>query len=237
MTKDFRFIQARLVVTEYPVDHIEISKQLGVEPTKTFTKGEVLREDPSGVHEPILCKQNIWERILVGPNKRYLEENISQALDEISKFAPGVKVLSNRYSVELSVFGSSAEETREAFHIDKELAKKLVELGIELDVDIYPSEEDLFDTPDKKKKMQDMLTSLCKQMDNTCDSKSEAMALTNFYTELEQYAQLIISELSNLAWFYDVRTPEESTRALEAILRRTNKLLEVSRNSSVLTIR
>jgi hypothetical protein len=52
---------------------------------------------------------------------------------------------------------------------------------------------------------------------------------------LEKYGQFIIDELSDLAWFYDVRTPEESSKQLDAIIGRTNKLLQLSNHSTTLS--
>jgi hypothetical protein len=159
MSKDVRFIQAELIVTDYEVAHDEITQELGLEATRTFAKGDIARRDPSSAHDPVRYPHNAWARTLVQPNKGYLEENISQALKEIAKFECGVKTLSSKYHVELSIFGSSANETRQAFHIDKELATRLIEYGIELDVDIYPAEEEVFDAEQKRQKMHDMLIS------------------------------------------------------------------------------
>lgn len=232
MSKDLRFIRADLVVSEYDVPHDEITRTLGVEPTRTFTKGDIIRHDPKGLNKPLRHKQNLWATNLVKPNKGYLEENISQAIDAIAHIQEGVKSLSSKHYVELSISGSSSNETRQAFHIDRDLASKLLEYGIELDVDIYPMEEEVFDTEQKKRQMHDRLAGLGFFADAPED---EVGAVVDFYAELEKQGQFIIDELSDFAWFYDVRTPEESNEYLAAIIKRTKKLHQLSSRSSLLS--
>jgi hypothetical protein len=120
----------------------EVANELGMKPTKVRRKGEVRRASPTGDHPPILEKENVWIFRSDTPLSASVDEHIDRMLSLLMKNKEPIAKLSGKYYGELSVYGFAHDADRIAFHLEKDVISRLAELGIELDVDVYPLDDD-----------------------------------------------------------------------------------------------
>jgi len=135
-------VNTRLIIFGFDGDPDEITRAVGLEPTKIVIKGEVWRTDPNGVWPPQLHEESCWIRQLDIPASKDADEHIELALQQLEPYAKGISEMTGRYNGELSVYGFAHYASRIRLDVQREWVKALAELNINLDVDVYPIADD-----------------------------------------------------------------------------------------------
>lgn len=112
-----------------------ITKQLGIEPTKTYVKGEyrtVGKKKPTKV----INKENLWILDSDLPTDASLEKHIERLMKKIEPYKNNFSEIANRCLLELN-FAIYYYEVNPGISLDKTILKEISSLGASLNFDIY----------------------------------------------------------------------------------------------------
>ncbi len=124
-------ISAALTLTGFDCDPEEITKILGILPTKTWIVGDLIGR--TILHR----KENAWVLKSQLQKNADLESHIKDVLARLQPSWQKVVELCSKYDSEISCVIYSVESQGEAIHFDKEILKSVFELNAEIDVDYY----------------------------------------------------------------------------------------------------
>jgi hypothetical protein len=125
--------RAALGVYDFPNEPEEITKELGIAPTKQVRRGET--SEASGDRE---ATENGW--VFEQSSSTSMDEALDKLLSELMPNLEKVKRLNAKYK-ELSVV-AYCEDANIGHHFDKKLLEILADAGIELDIDFYFLDEE-----------------------------------------------------------------------------------------------
>jgi hypothetical protein len=120
-------------------DPQKITGLLEIEPSKIVKKGDIKNADPKGIHAPVLEKRHAWIWMSSLPTNTDVEDHISFMLKQLSPKANILAQLSKEYALELALYGY-AYHSQVGMHISAAQLKKIADMGLELDLDIYSLE-------------------------------------------------------------------------------------------------
>ncbi|MCP4911514.1 MAG: DUF4279 domain-containing protein [Oligoflexia bacterium] len=113
-------LKVGLYVLTYEKDYNEVTKILGVQPTRAKNKGEGI------------CQNGNWSYDIDA--EETLSKSIRKLFSELDDSK--LKELLNTFEAVISVVLKSNDGAPEMF-LDKDILKKIVDLGLEIDIDIY----------------------------------------------------------------------------------------------------
>ena len=134
-------IKSELLIIGFDCPPEEITTAIGLSPTKVVKKGDVKHGDSSMVGPVSRHNDNVWILQSDISNTAPLEEHIELMLKKMKPHSEAIAALAERYSGELSIYGFAHDATRQALHIERRYIHELEQLGIDLDIDIYPTVE------------------------------------------------------------------------------------------------
>jgi hypothetical protein len=132
-------IKSELVISGFNISPEEVTTRIGLEPTRVVLEGDIKRADPSGANPPVLHKQSVWViQTDISPDTSF-DGHLKQTLEKLRPYGNAIAEIADKYECELSIYGFAENADRIAIHINKDEIKELAQLGIGLDVDIYPT--------------------------------------------------------------------------------------------------
>ncbi len=110
----------------------EITKQIGIEPTNTWLKDEVRVVGKGKVR----IRQNTWNLKSELPLTDSVEKHLLHLLDKLAPHKKIINELGKKYYVEFSC-GLYFYEVNPGIHLDNKVIKRIAELNVKLDLDMY----------------------------------------------------------------------------------------------------
>lgn len=126
------YVYLRIIDGKYLSLPEEITTITGIQPTRIWHKGDIR---PKTI---IREKENGWELQSKLPKEKPLIEHVEHLLSSIEQSHELFKTITARYYTELScvVYFDESESLPE-IHFDSNLIKKLAELNVSIDIDLY----------------------------------------------------------------------------------------------------
>ena len=128
-------IQADLVIADFPCNPDEITRELGVQPRRTWLEGEPVTPGLS-----MKRKSNGWVLSSGLDKQASFEEHVKALLEKINPNIERFALVCTRYHAELSCavyIYYNNEESTPWLGFDKEQTKALGDIGIAVDFDLY----------------------------------------------------------------------------------------------------
>ncbi|EIJ41059.1 hypothetical protein BegalDRAFT_0135 [Beggiatoa alba B18LD] len=132
MDDDKNEIVIGLTITDFNELPSEITKILGVQPSKTWCKGDLISK--SGI---IRHKQNGWKLCSSLSKSQSFKEHEKDLLDKILLFKDKFKNLPSECNVEFSCYVDIYNEDIPELSLEKDTVKVLSEINASVDIDIY----------------------------------------------------------------------------------------------------
>src|SRR5690606_11631723 len=109
----------------------KITEYLGVQPSNSWRKGDLIRGGPN--------RQRTGGWVLNAPSSKFddLYTQLEDLLRLLEDIAPKINLLTAKYDSSI-VVGYSSAETNIGIVLDKSQIKRLHELGVYIGFDIYP---------------------------------------------------------------------------------------------------
>jgi hypothetical protein len=126
-------------IHEFDCSLEDITSKLHLKPTNGWLKGELIPNRKQAVYR----KQSTWElKASVSPDSP-VEIHIEFLLNAIEPVKEMFKALVSKYEGELSIVSHIREDYNPGMHFSSALVKRISELGLEMDFDLYfyPSDE------------------------------------------------------------------------------------------------
>jgi hypothetical protein len=117
----------------------EITSKLQLKPTNGWLKGDLIPNRK----QPIYRKQSTWELKAAVPADSPVEIHIEFLLNAIEPIKDVFKSLTSKYEGELAIVSHIREDFNPGMHFNTTLVKRVAELGLEIDFDLYfyPADE------------------------------------------------------------------------------------------------
>ena len=115
-----------------------ILKEIDFKPQKQWEKGE--RERPA---KPVVCDHSGFVFSLENRKTGELENKLKQLIDFLIQRRESILALSDIATVEISITYYGYKDQMWGIHLEKDMIKKMSELNISFDVDLYASGKDL----------------------------------------------------------------------------------------------
>ncbi|MEW6620618.1 MAG: DUF4279 domain-containing protein [bacterium] len=126
------YVYMRITDSKYLSLPEEITTTTNIQPTRIWHRGDLR---PKTV---IKEKENGWELQSKLPKEKPLREHVEHLLSSIEPSLELFKTITARYYTELSCAGYFSEsEPFPEIHFDSDLVKRLAELNVNIDIDIY----------------------------------------------------------------------------------------------------
>lgn len=124
-----------LRIHDFDVDCKIISNILNIEFSKSWNKGDIIE----GRSIPIYRNQSTWELKSQITEDNEIINHIGWLLDKIKDKHINFLELTEKYFAELSVIIETKNDYNPGFQIDKSTLKKLADMNVQIDFDIYLS--------------------------------------------------------------------------------------------------
>ncbi len=125
-------------IHEFDCSLEEISSKLQLKPTNGWLKGELIPNRK----QPVYRKQSTWELKASVSSDSPVETHVESLLSVIEPVKEVFKALVSKYEGELSIVSHIREDFNPGMHFDSTLIKRVAELGLEIDFDLYFYPED-----------------------------------------------------------------------------------------------
>lgn len=117
-------------VSDFDCEAVEITNQMGLEPTEVILKGDVVKGDR-------LWKRSIWEFHSSLPRtEAFQDAHLSNLMCELLPRVQEIKKLSLRYATGISCVGYYTN-VNSGFHMTADLVQQCGQLGLSIDFDLY----------------------------------------------------------------------------------------------------
>lgn len=138
-------------IHEFDCSLEEITSKLQLKPTNGWLKGDLIPNRK----QPVYRKQSTWELKASEAPDSPVEAHIEFLLNAIEPVKDAFKSLVSKYEGELAIVSHIRDDFNPGMHFNSALVKRVSELGLEIDFDIYfyPTDE-LAGTSDKLKSTQ-----------------------------------------------------------------------------------
>jgi hypothetical protein len=116
----------------------ELTKKLGLEPTKTGVKGQSYWQGPADKKIEKIWPHNYWEYRVVKNENKWISEQVDQFIDEI--ITPKKEILKQIISsceAEFSIVQYYYSSCNPGLHFDNKRLQIISDIGAEIDIDIY----------------------------------------------------------------------------------------------------
>ncbi|HUS25897.1 MAG TPA: DUF4279 domain-containing protein [Nevskiaceae bacterium] len=133
-------IKVELIVSGFDA-HEDVTKLVGLKPTKIIHKGEGIRTLQQENPQSALYTENMWILSSGGRESLDIETQLDLLLDKLWPLRTQVSDLNKKYEAEVSVHGY-VYHSQLGMHIKPELFKRLASLNLPLDLDIYTLESE-----------------------------------------------------------------------------------------------
>lgn len=194
---DIEEIHVKFIISGYECLPNEITKQVGVSPTKVWVKGKPRLVLKNG--KKIISKYNSWIIESELPTDEDPDAHLENILEKIRPHKKKFVELTHKYPSGF-FFGIYFNYCNPGININKKILKEVYELGSELDFDMYYLGEKLkLETPHDRSKLEKQL----KQLDfisqytnkNHDEAKTIAESLSEIEDACERLAGLVIPDL------------------------------------------
>ena len=126
-------IKVYLRIHDFICDPEEITKELLITPTKSWKKGDVIPNR----NNKVLRKQSTWELISSKAPYESIENQIESLLIQVEKNKNTFRSLAKKNFGELAIAIYLYDSFNLGICLSKEILKKITDLGIGIDFDIY----------------------------------------------------------------------------------------------------
>jgi hypothetical protein len=137
---DKKWWRATFSVFSTSLTHQEISDRLGLQPTRTHTKGQPrgARRRDGSIDPSNVWKDSAWQLTSPLARDRILAEHINWLLDTIEPKAEAIKALRAECSLIRLFCGFASHGGQGGFSLDTDTLGRISKLGLNLDLDLYP---------------------------------------------------------------------------------------------------
>jgi hypothetical protein len=111
----------------------DITSELGIEPTKSWIKGDLIPDREGEIRR----KQSTWEYQSQLSQSEYIERHVESLLELVESKKESLQKFSKIYQTELAIVIYEYESPNVGFSLDKEIVQRISDMGLILDVDIY----------------------------------------------------------------------------------------------------
>ena len=116
----------------------ELTKELGLEPTKTAIKGKSYSQGPNGHKIEKIWPYNYWEYRITKKENKWISEQVDQFIDEIIIPKKGIlKKIISSCEAEFSIVQYYYSGCNPGLHFDNKRLQLISDIGAEIDIDIY----------------------------------------------------------------------------------------------------
>lgn len=196
-------IKAQLIVSGYRGGADFVSNMLAMSPTSAISKGQIERTDPKGIGQPVLYEQDLWIKDLKCDVTVDLEQNIQDLVSSLQVYKDGLRKLKKAEPsvvFELSIFGTLLGADRQRLHLDASIVSVLSELELEVDIDMYPLENDQLQSNESKESLLRRLQTV-KELKSLKLNSDQLSSLVDVLSKFEEIGNQIIGiRLPNLSW-------------------------------------
>ncbi|MGP0018625.1 MAG: DUF4279 domain-containing protein [Candidatus Sulfotelmatobacter sp.] len=132
--------RATFSVFSTSLTHQEISDRLGLQPTRTHTKGQPrgARRTDGSIDLSNVWQDSAWQLTSPLGRDRILAEHINWLLDTIEPKADAIKALRTECSLIRLFCGFASHDGQGGFTLDTDTLGRMSELGLNLELDLYP---------------------------------------------------------------------------------------------------
>ena len=226
---------AWILIADFECSPAEITKQIGLEPTKTRIKGEY-RTVGKGKHErKMLNKQNSWVLQSDLPSSTSIEEHIKYLLEKIEPFKKNIIKASKKYRVEFNT-AIYYYEANPGFSLNKDLVRKINQLNIGVHFDIYCLAGTIsqFEYPEAEEVLTKQFSKVTQVSKFNTDKHNEANKLAKSLIEIDKARQNLDSYMEDLVVWDDL-SEELYKEKFERVNNNLKSIIKNIKNSKYLT--
>lgn len=121
---------------DYKIEAAVVTQLMGLEPTKVRVAGETFKTPK--MTSAKLIKRNLWKFDSQLTTSAHVEEHLEALLALLEARADALEKLATVYEAELEIGGAIYyEDWTPGIHLSRELTRRLAQLGLSLDLDLY----------------------------------------------------------------------------------------------------
>lgn len=131
-------ISVYLIINSDLLEPDAITARIGIQPTRTNTKGE-----PRTPKSSLLWETNHW---IFEPQKDVpdeLEHKLSFLLDQLENAATSISNLSEECDISINIIYKGYQEWMGGWHLNRQIMSRILSLDADIDLDIYARGPDL----------------------------------------------------------------------------------------------
>ncbi len=129
-------LTADLIIWDFECDPSEITRNIGIDPTTTWIKGDVIRKDPNGINPPMVQKNTGWMLSSQLPKTTNAEAHADWIINQLRLHEDKVKAITKKYDSLLQISGDQTD-----YHVGLSMSRTLLdhlrEFNLRLDFSIH----------------------------------------------------------------------------------------------------